>query len=61
MEAHVVTFRRCAAHDVYFVHACPACYLEDAQRRERYTGRPHPCVMADVAYLAATSTPWPMY
>lgn len=61
MEAHVITFRLCQEHDVYFTEACPGRYLEDAHRRERYSGTPHPTVMADVAYLAATSTPWPMY
>lgn len=59
MEARVITFTLCAAHDLYYQHACPSCFLEDAQRREGYTGQP--LAMADVAYLASTSTPWPLY
>jgi hypothetical protein len=60
VEAHVITFTLCKQHGTYYAVACPRCFLERYEQQERQTGEAVVVPLADVAYLAATSSPMPM-
>jgi hypothetical protein len=50
-------YRLCRQHDTYYIHACPACFLEYYRQRERQTGEAEVVDLRAVAYLAHTSYP----
>jgi hypothetical protein len=55
----VLNYRLCKEHDVYYLHACPCCYLSDMRRVEAYTRHSEAVDLRGLAYLRATSTRLP--
>ncbi len=54
MRAVVLSYTLCRRHDVYFLHACPCCYLADMRRVEAYTRHSEPLDLRGLAYLRRT-------